>query len=444
VTRSPQAAAPPFRRARGRERGSVLIASLIAMVVLSFLAVTLAQIVCDEEQISINAVESEEALHLADSGVGEALWRFARDDHWRARLESDGSWTETIARTSAEGLPLNRSYLVRAEGRGRGSALITSTGTIRRSSGSARRVVEVYVVQGYDHGNHYTVGAMMATGKDNTASGGPGNVHINAPVDIAGGLTANHTLYVRNRASKGSKIDTRPVVYDKKGKWTTGDALPFPDNVSGLAVHGVNVSTGSVVVDGYTVDQDYDGSAAPGDMPSIDFGRFRQDADRYLTSGQLEALLDSGPVVLDGITYVRGGVRVDSKQDLRIRGLLVADGNVAVAKGGELTVDPNPLKDEWKNACGVLSRGDIKISDDFKVSGLVYALKNVHLKSEKGGDREIRGALVASDIHLGGSEPIRIVLDPKTRGYISAVLQEGGGAAGETETLKAVIWKELY
>jgi Tfp pilus assembly protein PilX len=431
---------------RSGRRGSVLVVSLIGTVVLALLGVTLAQIVCDEQQISANSTDSEEALYLAGAGLADVVWRVCHDSSWEMGFRNGSGWTAHINRTAASGLRPNRGYQVTVVGIDRGSALVTSTGIIARSGGFARRVITAHVAQGYVQPPQTAIYAVMASGWDTgTGDFENGNIEIAAKADITGGVLANNDLFVQTRSKKGVTVDTTPVIW-QNGTWVQGTPKPFPDNVTELAVGHLDITQAPIVVDNQKIDVSHDGTAATFTMPALDFDYLRQEADHYYTGDELSNMLQAGPVTLTGVVFIEGDVQIPSSRALTVNGLLVASGNVELlGESSFLQVNRNPNADEWQNSGGIICRGNITLQGDYYVEGLVYSLDTIDLKGEKpGAVRRINGSLIARQVLIRGREGIAVTLDPQSRAWVEVVLQEAGLPSGETTTLRVDAWNEIY
>jgi hypothetical protein len=424
----------------------VLVVSLVGTVVLALLGVTLAQIVCDEKQISANSTDHEEALYLAGAGLADVVWRVTHDTAWKAGFQTGAGWSNAISRTAANGLRPNRSYRVTVVGVDRGSAMVTSTATIARSGGFARRTISAHIAQAYTVPPNTEVTAIMASGWDTGSKQfEEGNIRIAAKANITGGMLANNDLIIENRSRKGVQIDTSPVVWEVD-KWVVGDAQPYDTNVTELAVGQIDMAGIEMVVDNRKVSTSCDGTASSFTMPALDFAYLRQQADYYYTGDEFGQMLQAGPVTLTGVIFIEGDVQIPSSRQLTINGLLVASGNVEMCgESSALTVNRNPTAGAWQDTGGIICRGDIMLQGDYYVEGLVYSLSTIDLKGEKpGATRVINGSVMGRSVELKGREQLTITLDPTSRSWIETVLREAGLPTGETTTLRVDAWNEVY
>jgi hypothetical protein len=378
--------------------------------------------------------------------VADVEWLVTYDANWAAGLQSGYGWNEEFTRTDADRLRSNRSYHVTVEGLDEGSAMITSTAIISRSTGYAKRVIKVHLAQAYQQPPALDIYALMAGGWDNgNGQFEGGNITIATKGTIKGGLLANNDLIVQQRGKKDVKIDTTPVIW-KNDKWLMGKAEDPPTNITNLAAGTIDTSKGPLWVDNQEVTTSYSGTATQFTMPSLDFDLLRSEANVYLTGSQLSFLLKSSSRTYTGVVFVNGDVRIPSSRSLTINGLLVVGGNVEMTgEDGVLDVNTNPLSGKWHNAGGIICRGNVSLAGNFTVDGLIYSLGIVELKGEKpGADRTIHGAVLGRQIDYKGKEELAITLDGNSRDWIDVVLNQAGDQSGEPTTLRVDAWTEVY
>jgi len=162
-------------------------------------------------------------------------------------------------------------------------------------------------------------------------------------------------------------------------------------------------------------------------MPAIDFDsdnpssylkRAEANGTVYSEKEFSDLLEDNSPVVLNGVVYVKGNVRIKKRQSLTVNGTLVADGNIYVGLLQPFPADGNAYltinKLDDNSPSGLISKGKILIgvhASNTNLNGLVYALDEIYLH-DFASVITINGGLIAREVNIFNLwQPINITYD---------------------------------
>lgn len=355
-------ACPPVRQ------GFILPAALALTVFMILIGGFLLTFVVAEQRIARSQSESVKNYYLAEAGAKEAMWKLENDPAWRDPFITNpgGAWTAEFDRVS----PLfpNGSYHVSITNSDHARGDIVSTGTVTLpDGGTSRRVIRSSVFKASGIPN--TQNNAILTDGNNI------NV-ISSTVTIggAGSIFANNNINV-----------------DWWGDLIVAD--------TSRAVMNINVLHGSTLTTALRYDQNEPPAPTPLDIPTLDFDSvepdsFKNRADATYTENAFAFLMWNNPnLVLNGIIYVEGKVRVRGNTRLTVNGVLVADDTVEVGESfiwcrtifncrsgnSSLTVNRTPGEPS-----GVLTKKKFTagiFANNITISGLVYALDQVRLTS---------------------------------------------------------------
>ncbi len=345
---------------KNKQRGFVLIASVLVVSLLVLLAVYVTNFTITELKISSSQATALQTYYLAESGVAEAIWRLKNDPNWKNNFETNATWSFTYTKTPA--LYPNGSYQIQIQNTGLARGEITATGFLNLGGASAKRVIKTMVYKALGDG---PIG-------DN-AEFADGNIDIsNSVLNIYnGGVHANGNVIVNGESTVTIAGDLKAtgnvVILSNKSKVT---ASSTQERVAPMAMPAISFDTA-------------------GDPNS-----YRARANVIYSESAFENLMwNNQNLTLDGpITYVDGDIEIKGNQNLTINGVLVASDDIEVGEKtsnccwgtrcGTSNVTINKTSDTAP--AGLLAKGKIEFESclgNFNANGLIYANDQIDLLS---------------------------------------------------------------
>lgn len=393
-------------------KGIVLVATLLIVVLLSALSAFFIGAVLQEFRISTSSRSGTVGFYVAESGAEEAIYRVKNDASYRTGF-INGTLNETFSRDPF--FSQGSSYIVSVQSTAPGEADITSTGKFQSGSIIAQRVIKTKMVRGT---NPDPVWNSVLYGSRNI------DIFASAP-NITGNLYAVNDIDV----------------------WGFSDV-----DVTGNVYAGDNIVTwlfSSLDVSGEKRADNYPPPPDPIEMPEIDFDSASPDslksmASNIYTQQQFKNLLDSNQdLTLNGIIYVTGNI--DLKQTrLIVNGALVADGNIDIGETWPGRWNPNPtltVTHPEGSISGVFSKSKIKMgvhARDISIDGLIYSLDEFRAFNF-GNNLFVNGGIIAGEVAL------RNIFTSMTFNYdasrITPVLELDNN---DSPTIQIEHWEESY
>ncbi|MFA4871905.1 MAG: hypothetical protein WC610_02495 [Patescibacteria group bacterium] len=345
---------------KNKQRGFVLIASVLVVSLLVLLAVYVTNFTITELKISSSQATALQTYYLAESGVAEAIWRLKNDPDWKNNFETNATWSFTYTKNPA--LYPNGSYQIQIQNTGLARGEITATGFLNLGGTSAKRVIKTMVYKALGDG---PIG-------DN-AQFADGNIDISGSVlhIYNGGVHANGNIIVNYNSTLNA----------------IGNDVKATGNINILWNSTINA-------------QSQQQGVAPMAMPAISFdtagdpNSYRARADVIYSESAFENLMwNNQNLTLNGpITYVDGDIEIKGNQNLTIKGVLAASGTIEVGKYTFLCC--------WSTRCGTSNVTIEKVSEtepaglfaksklyfelclnSFNANGLIYANDQINLLS---------------------------------------------------------------
>ncbi|MBI5765669.1 hypothetical protein HZA71_00370 [Candidatus Falkowbacteria bacterium] len=344
---------------KNKQRGFVLIASVLVVSLLILLAVYVTNFTITELKISSSQATALQTYYLAESGVAEAIWRLKNDPNWKNNFETNPAWSFTYTKNPA--LYPNGSYQIQIQNTGLARGEITATGFLNLGGASAKRVIKTMVYKALGDGPIGDNGEF-----------GDGNIIIYDTVlnVYNGGLHANGNVIVDGES-------TVTIAGDLK------------------ATGNINILWKSIVIASSTQP-----GVAPMTMPSVSFNTpgdpnsYRARANVIYSESAFKNLMwNNQNLTLNGpITYVDGDIEIKGNQNLTINGALVASEDIEAGEKtsnccwgircGTSNVTINKTSDTAP--AGLLAKGKIEFESclgNFNANGLIYANDQIEMVS---------------------------------------------------------------
>ena len=435
-----------------KEKGTVIIISLLAMIILFLLGTYFLSFTTTGFQISKSQAHSIQTYYLSEAGANEAIWRVKNDDAWKecftsstAQCNCENWSTSTIEDTSS--LLEGSSYKISIKDLACARGVVTVVATSSSGGETSRRVVETKIFQPLAS---LTEDSAMFSGSPN------GEVNINSSeIDVySGNLFSNNNINIKN--------DSTVNVYDNQTT-TVQEGLTF-------AVRNVNVSNSTLnssstcaknVCEENCPDYSSTTTSCPPsstDVPAVDFdstssSSYKSMAQTAQDNGQCRVLCNEtvcsnncifseddfadllwqvgkgGTLKLDYLAngsatstyYVEGAVTIKGGRNLDIDGVLVADDDVSIGESlcwnGDCGFNGLNVTDPGKGIpSGILTKGEIDFglyssSATTTVDGLLYSLGKMDLTSIP-DTFKIRGGIISSKFSLSSLlSPLEFYLD---------------------------------
>jgi cytoskeletal protein CcmA (bactofilin family)/type II secretory pathway pseudopilin PulG len=344
-----------MRRGRKKERGSVFIVSIVALMVLLILGAALMREAVNNLAAASKQERTYQALGLAEAGVDMALVKLYENyDNIQQTLESTGQYEGSFS--AGDG---SVAYTVYANYQGISDlVLIDSTGTTRTRQDARVRVAAKYLDQ--DSVDRVFRGAIFSDSP--LTLNGAGNVLANAEGE-GGDIYANGDI-----TFNGTSYDMSPAGHI----YTTGVTNWFPPEISGANVFE---------------------HIAPLPMPVIDLNYYRSIATQVFTGSRV---FNSGNLNnLSGVIFVDGNVKISGQYS----------GSAVIVASGSIQVTGDVYASQPENdALVLMSPKYVKIAGNCKVEGLIYSHSVVDDGSVSiSGSVEIVGAVVADAVVTNGA-----------------------------------------
>lgn len=348
-------------------RGFALISVVLILGVLLLIGTAFFTLVTFERKISLSQESSFETYYLAEAGISEVIYKLRNDDVWREEFE-EGTIDRTITREG--GIVENSSYEVSIVSTDTGEAEAISVGKLDRQGVTAQRIIKTKIVKA---------------------------TNPNPLADITTFSDGDITLYTSGVTVHNGHFFSNDDI--ELNGWSLLDIL----NGKAMAVDEVNVSTWSTLnasegCEAAVCAADCNPCNPPPpfvDIPILDFdssdeNSYKSKAGAVYSEEEFADLLENNnPLVIDrDVTYVEGDIRIKRDQRLILSGLLVADGNIVVGKGGGFPSFTPCLEINHivGKGSGLLSKGSIEFlilpwSSDVNIEGVLYAMDNVIIKN---------------------------------------------------------------
>lgn len=367
------------------KKGFALISVVLILGVFLLVGVAFFTLVNFENKISSSQESTFETYYLAEAGINEVIYKLRNDADWRQDLE-DGTLDRTLIRDG--GLVGEGSYEVTIISTDEGEAEAVSIGKLDTQGTITQRVVKTKILRATNPNPLPDITSF---------SDGDINLHSSQVTVHSGHWFSNDDIDL----SAWSNLDIND------GKAMASDIIDVSAWASLFASEGCeanNCPAGCASCDP---------APAPVDIPMLDFdssdeNSYKSKANVIYTEDEFEDLLDDNyPLVLDhDVTYIEGDVRIERDHRLVLSGLLVADGNIVIGKGGGIQSD-NPcieINHIVGKGSGLISKGSIEFlilpwTGDVNIEGVLYAVDSVLIKN-LGFGREFNlvGSVIARQI----------------------------------------------
>ena len=458
------------------QKGTIVIISFIAVIILLILGFYFLNSVIAETRISKSMETAAVAYYLAESGINEAIWKLNNDSDWYENFVSETLnpdvsgeyWSDYFSRESIGG----GSYFVTIENINRGYGEIISMAEVPFFDKKARRKIKISVFRGLDS-PVYNAG-IFTGGSSQNVSISHSKITINN-----GNLFAGNNLEI-------SGLSIVRVVDDPETETLEGQIISSKEiKIKEESVVEFETLCSSVDC--------YDGceSCPPEDMavPLIDFdsesptsfkeraktresenncsvychpenGEEYQCSNKCFFSGkEFENLLseagEKGILILKNeITYVSGSVNIEDDVMLDVNGVLVVDGDVIIGtkkiKSGDIgchikITEPGPNKASGLLSTGKIDFGESSLRENTSIEGVLYAYNEMSLISVP-YKIEVEGALIARKFSITSVfEGIEITLNnEKIMRALGYLIDDQVITPIFSPIIKVDHWEEVY
>jgi len=369
--------------------GFALISVVLILGVLLLIGTAFFTLVSFERKIALSQEPTFETYYLAEAGINEVIYKLRNDPTWRQELE-DGTLDRTLTRDG--GLVNSGSYDVSIISTAIGEAEVISTGKLEIYGATSQRVVKTKVIRATNP-NPLADMAGFSDGDINLYSSQVtvSNGHFFSNDDIE--LSAWSVLNINNgKAMAVDQIDLATQADLDASDGCEAGSCPSPSDCSPC-----------------------NPAPAPVDIPMLDFdsadaNSYKSKANAIYTEIEFAELLDNNyPLVLDDdVTYVEGDIYINRDHRLILSGILVADGNIIIGKGGGPQLDDACIEINHivGKGSGLLSKGSIELlalpwTGGVNLGGVLYAMDSIVIKNLGfGAEFNIVGSLIARQIDL--------------------------------------------
>lgn len=349
------------------KKGFALISVVLILGVFLLIGTAFFSLVSFERKIALSQESTFETYYLAEAGIAEVIYKLRTDDTWRQELEN-GTLNRTLTRDG--GLVSNGSYEVTVTSLDLGEAEAISVGKLDRQGVIAQRIIKTKIVKA---------------------------TNPNPLADITTFSDGDITLYTSGVTVYNGHFFSNDDI--ELNGWSLLDIL----NGKAMAVDEVDVSTWSTLnasegCEAAVCAADCNPCNPPPpfvDIPILDFdspdeNSYKSKAGAVYSEEEFADLLENNnPLVIDrDVTYVEGDIRIERDQRLILSGLLVADGNIVVGRGGGFSSFTPCLEINHilGKGSGLLSKGSIEFlilpwGSDVNIEGVLYAMDNVIIRN---------------------------------------------------------------
>ncbi len=360
-----------------KPNGFVLVAAMIIMSLLLFLAIYVASFTLTENRISNSQLIATQNYYLAESGIAEAIWKIKNDAVWKNNFETNPSWSMDFTRNSA--LYPNGSYTISIRNSALANGTITVTSRIASGQGISQRVVKTKIYKALGESvlldnAEFADGNIDISGSVFTVVGGGIHSNLNIILNFWSALTSDREIKARNNINVS---------------WTSTISNPNTSNYPGYIP-----------------------------MPAVSFDSlsdplsYKNRANHIYTAKQFSDLMWANQnLTLNGITYVTGDIEIKGGQNLTINGALVSDGNIVLGANtsfccwgtrcpGGSSVTINKISSSTPS--GLMAKGRIDLElclNSLTAKGLIYANDKINILSLP-NEINITGGLVARKITM--------------------------------------------
>jgi len=360
-----------------KREGFVLIISVLILTTLLITGSYLMSIISSENRISQAQSLATKNYYLAETGIGEMIWKIQNDPNARqAFLAGTLGPSNDINKTNVFG-DINASYQVAARNTVTAEAWIISTSTYQIGDNLSQRVVKSYITRPTGSGTSWDF---------TTFAGGRGSQQ-NGNFTFKGSgvvLTSNGG---RLHANQVFKVQGAEIIVND-GAVTSANVI---DTVAGGKI---------------TLNNSYeDAPTSTVDMLQIDFDssdpnswKNRATPGQTYTRNEFRDLPNN--TTLNGIIYVTGSAEITGK-NFTINGVLVSEDNIQITNAGQtLNINADPIY-----GGGLLAKNNIQITTaggTVKVDGLIYSANNLQITSA-GTNFTINGSMAGFDATVAAS-----------------------------------------
>jgi len=395
-----------------QSKGYILVSVLVIMMILTMMMYFFSDALFSELAISRNQKSASQALHLAEAGVQEAVWRIQHDSANRSAFLDNSSGTTHFEHLD-NALLNSGSYQVDITNTAKAVATITATGYLGMGLKTAQRKVTTHVYQAIAPGPYTGDGGLFVGGPD------PGDIYLH---------NLNYSYdsgYDRSSIQSGGNIDIGNAnISVSKDILANGDIITQNSTIT-LPPAEPPVPPG---FSGGVEQSDY---ATTFLLPGIDTNALKttaQSQGQLYTSTQFANLINS-QTTFNGVIYVggAGGVEIKNK-NLVFNGVLVSEGSVTIKNA---TVDIN----HTGGPSGMVTLGNLNIVNaNLDIQGLVYI--GINAAASVNANIKVTGAILA---HSFSANNINLKLNFR-RDWVNETL-EGGD---QTPVIKMDHWEEEY
>ena len=336
-----------------RDRGSVFLLAMVALITLLLLGTSLVESAVQGLSRASRERRLQEAFSLAESGIDMALCKLYEDyDSINAELASGGSYSDTF--TLPQGTV---SYTVTAPYGG----IAQSCKVVSEATSWANKRVRVQAVASY---------------RDDVARVFEGAIFSNSPLTLngAGGVYPDGDGKGGHIYSRGNITfnGTSFTMTSDGAIFTTGTTSWVPPQVPATHVYQ---------------------RIAPIPMPVIDLDYYRSIATTVYNGKK--TFTNSNLAGLSGVIYVNGDVTIAGNYS----------GQALIVSSGKVHITGSVVTDHPETDClAILSTKSIQISGDATVHGLVYSHSiSQDASTSISGNPEVYGAVVADVVTTNGA-----------------------------------------
>lgn len=424
-----------------KEKGTVLIITSLAMVILLILGGYFLSSAMTESRISRSQITAIQAYYLAEAGINEAIWRLKNDSEWIENFETDPEWSAEILKTDILFSDSSYQVVIQNSEYARGQIIATSTLEFAKEK-TSQRVIKVRVFKAL---GSLTEDSPFFTG------GTSENIDISASIIniYNGNVFGNNNINIKYK-SEVSVFDD-PETEKKEGKILAGNNINISKDSQGNATVTALCSSdhceencdeekecppssvGMPMVDFHEGENSYKKqalSAEANEECSVLCNGAECDTRCVFTSSEFDDLLWEvglgGTLSLENeITYVTGPIELRGGRRLVVKGVLVADRTIDIGvrecwtqKGqkdcgfNQITI----ISPDSGGPSGLLNKknisfGPYSFAEKAEITGLIYSSDEVKLTSLPQEFKLVGGMLGRKISITSAWESINVYLD---------------------------------
>lgn len=359
------------------KKAFVLIPALIIISLLLVIGIFFITFTVSEKKIADSYSISQQAYHLAESGIEFAIWKLKSDTAWKTSFETNPTWHTTYDGTSF--LYPGGSFQISIQNSDLAKADIIATSTLMINDRKSQRVIKTKVFKALG-GSAIGNNAMLAEGDIEISSS---NIAIN------GSFSTKSDIGIEN-----SNLNITNAIQSFNGD--------------------IN-STGSVITAAEISAENYPPAPTPIiDLPGISFDdphdplSLKEQAEalgQNYSGSEFSALLASDPyLTLNGVVFVNGSVDIKDGEHPTINGALACTGNITIGSSAPCSSDDASLTINHVvgQPSGIFTKSNMTFEQcvsGIQIEGIAYAHNKMELDALN-SDFVLTGSILGKTISI--------------------------------------------